>query len=196
MKVKFCRISTVYVRLLLSKYVLHFNGKYRVWRILLRAAYSSRVEGWKNPRDVLKTTLNSGCVLSLASLAASEADLSAKRRCFPQLLNVTKASTVVVLKETTKVKWQFFGQDICWRVSKLRRLGILLKAVKCRVRKPLSIPASTPNIYFQPRAISTHSICSSWWLSFTPKRSPLSLLLLPLHWYSGLDFTSSSPHVE
>ena len=67
-----------------------------------------------------------------------------------------------------------FGQDICWRVSKLRRLGILLKAVKCRVRKPLSIPASTPNIYFQPRAISTHSICSSWWLSFAPKRSPLS----------------------
>lgn len=62
------------------------------------------VEGWKNPRDVLKTTLNSGCVLSLASLAASEADLSAKRRCFPQLLNVTKASTELVLKETTKVK--------------------------------------------------------------------------------------------
>ena len=91
----------------------------------------------------------------------------------PQLLNVTKASALQVLKETTKrrvLKIFLFGQDISPGFKKNGR------ALKCRSRELespssliLPIPA-TPNIYFKPRAISTHSICS-WWLSFAPKRS-------------------------
>ena len=65
---------------------------------------------------MLKTTLNSGCVLSLASLAASEADLSAKRRkMLPATFERDKSQYRVSTKRDYKGKMTIFrfGQDIC-----------------------------------------------------------------------------------
>ena len=90
-----------------SKYVLHFNGKYRVWRILSTYSSSRLEKSSRCAENHFKIQVLCWLPLLLLSLLSP-----LLRRIFqteemlgcppPQLLNVTKASALQVLKETTK----------------------------------------------------------------------------------------------
>ena len=196
MKVKFCRISTVYVRLL-SKYVLHFNGKYRVWRILLRAAYSSSRRLEKSSRCAENHFKFRLCAIPSFPCCFRGRSFS-QEKMLPATFERDKSQYRVSTKRDYKGKMTIFlWSRYLPKGLKLRRLGILLKPVKCRVRKSLSLLHSCINPqYLFPALSNFHALYMLLLVAFFRTQEISSLSLLPLHWYSGLDFTSSSPHVE